>query len=272
MRRVILLDADIPIFRYSAVNQRDIVWSEGDESVAVNPPFEMVADQVDAHIEELADTLEADRIIICLSEPVREKNWRKGILPTYKDNRKDTKSPEYRQKLSDYLEEHYECYKKPTLEGDDVMGILATNPDIVKGKKVIVSQDKDMKTIPTRIFKGKSVNWLFNPDKDKKPRKVTESEADWFWMMQTLMGDTTDGYSGCPWVGEKKARDALGEPQDGHLSLWWDLVVDTYENATRKGENLGLGIEDALVQARVARICRAEDYDFNKQEAIPWTP
>jgi len=91
-------------------------------------------------------------------------------------------------------------------------------------------------------------------------------------MMQTLMGDTTDGYSGCPWVGEKKARDALGEPQDGHLSLWWDLVVDTYENATRKGENLGLGIEDALVQARVARICRAEDYDFNKQEAIPWTP
>jgi len=262
VKRVILLDADIPIFKYAAVNQADIKWDDDCETVSIVPPFEMVADQLDAELASLKADLNADRLIVCLSEPDREKNWRKAILPSYKDNRKATKSPIYRQALSDYLEVNYECFKRPTLEGDDVMGILATSPDIVKGKKVIVSIDKDMQTIPTRTYKG-SENWLFNPSKDKKPRKVTEEQADWFWMYQTITGDTTDHYKGLPGRGDKFARQLLGEPGEGYLDLWWSLVLDAYEQK-------GLTMDDALVQARVARICRAEDYDFDTKEVIPW--
>jgi DNA polymerase-1 len=34
----------------------------------------------------------------------------------------------------------------------------------------------------------------------------------------------------------------------------------------------GLTEDDALVQARVARICRASDYDFKDRKVIHWTP
>jgi len=272
MKRVILLDTDIPIYQIAAVNEEAISF-DGGETVTYDPgEWDDVTKQLDESMESLMDTLHADRLICCLSEPVSANNWRKQILPSYKSNRKATRTPEYRQPLSDYIEEKYECFKRPTLEGDDVMGILATHPDIVKGEKIIVSIDKDMKTIPTRKSPG-SINLLYNPDKDQfGPHEVTLNEANHFWMMQTLMGDTTDGYKGCPNIGPKKAMDILGPPEEGHLSLWWDLVCDTFENARYKGENRGLGMEDALVQAQVARICRCNNYDFDRKEVIPWTP
>jgi DNA polymerase-1 len=37
-------------------------------------------------------------------------------------------------------------------------------------------------------------------------------------------------------------------------------------------ESKGLTEEDALVQARVARICRASDYDFKTKEVKLWNP
>ena len=37
-------------------------------------------------------------------------------------------------------------------------------------------------------------------------------------------------------------------------------------------EKKGLTEDDALLQARVARILRASDYDFKKKEPIMWTP
>lgn len=262
MKRVILLDADIPIFLFAAVNQKDVQWDEGDESIALTKPFELVCDQIDDYIDSLYEQLNADRMIVALSEPDRAKNWRRGILPTYKANRTGA-SPEFRQPLSDYLESKYECFKRPTLEGDDVLGILATNPDIVHGKKVIVSIDKDMQTIPTRKHRD-SENWLFNPNKDKKPHRVSEQEADWFWMFQTLTGDSTDNYKGCPSIGPKRALDILGPADEGYLDLWFSLVVDTYNSK-------GLTGDDALVQAQVARICRAEDYDYYSKEVIPWS-
>ena len=264
MKRVILLDSDIPIFQICAVNQKTVQFGDGEPQV-VNPPFEVLASQMDDYISTLKEQLNADRLIACLSEPDPELNWRRGVLPTYKMNRKSKTSPEYRQQLSDYVEENYECFKRPTLEGDDVMGILATDPDIVKGKKVIVSIDKDMATIPTRTFKD-GVNYLFNPNKDKKPRKVTENQADWYWMFQALTGDTTDGYKGLPRCGPVAANKILGtfdDCEEGYIDLWWQLVVDAYEEK-------GFTMDDALVQAQVARICRTEDYDFKTKGVIPW--
>lgn len=270
MKRVILLDTDIPVYQCASSSQEIVNF--GGEDIVSADDFEVARKKLDESIEETMDELHGDRMICCLSEPDPLKNWRKGILPTYKENRKTRPSPVHRQALSDYVEKNFECFKRPTLEGDDVMGILATHPDIVKGEKIIVSIDKDMKTIPTRKYKD-GFNTLYNPDKDQfGPHEVSLNEANWFWMMQTLMGDSTDGYKGCPRIGPKKARDILGEPEDGHLSVWWDLVCDTFDNARYKGENLGLGMEDALVQAQVARICRCNNYDFDTKEVLPWLP
>lgn len=264
MKRIVLLDTDIPIYQICAVNQKTVQFGDAEPQV-INPPFEVITSAMDDYMSDLKEKFNADRVIACLSEPDPDMNWRRKQLPTYKMNRKSKHPPEYRQQLSDYIEENYDCFKRPTLEGDDVMGILATNTDIVKGKKVIVSIDKDMQTIPTVQVKG-SVNYLFNPNKDKKPRKVTQAQADWYWMFQTLTGDTTDGYKGLPRCGPVAANKILGtfdECESGYIDLWWELVVDAYEEK-------GFTLDDALVQARVARICRTEDYNFETKEVIPW--
>jgi DNA polymerase-1 len=131
------------------------------------------------------------------------------------------------------------------------MGIFATWSKL-KGEKVIVSIDKDMKTIPG----------LYSRDGETIV-EVSEDEADYWHLFQTLTGDQTDGYSGCPGIGPKKAEAILQHP-DNQDDLW-GVVVRTFVKA-------GLNEDEALVQARVARILRASDYDFEKKEPILWTP
>ena len=82
------------------------------------------------------------------------------------------------------------------LEADDMLGIKATRD---KGC-IIVSEDKDLKTIPAKVF---------NPAKDTEPHDISEQEADYNFMFQTLTGDKTDNYSGCPSVGPKTAEKIL---------------------------------------------------------------
>lgn len=48
------------------------------------------------------------------------------------------------------------------------------------------------------------------------------------------------------------------------LNEMWKLVVETYKSK-------GFTEEDALRNARMARILRAEDYDFNNKEIKLWT-
>src|SRR5262249_40632645 len=131
--------------------------------------------------------------------------------------------------------------------------ILATSDKIIPGRKIIVSADKDMKTIPGEHY---------DPNKrELGVVTVSRLEADGYHMMQTLTGDTTDGYTGCPGVGPKKAEKILGD--EPHL--WWHRVVEAYDKA-------GLSEAEALTQARVARILRATDYDFKLKKPILWTP
>ena len=72
-----------------------------------------------------------------------------------------------------------------SLEADDVLGILATEPS--NEERIIVSIDKDLYQIPAKISKD-----------GKTFEEISENEANYWHMMQTLTGDSTDGYSGCP--------------------------------------------------------------------------
>jgi hypothetical protein len=254
VKHTLLIDADILAYKFASKAQRETPFGQAvDDLVDVTP-------LVDEQLAIWKDQLEATDLIICLSCPSSEC-WRMAVLPTYKGNRKDVVRPVLLGDLKGYLEEHYPSYRKPTLEADDIMGILSTHPKLVPGKKTIVSEDKDMKTIP---------GWLFNPGKDTKARLIDPLEADHWHLYQALIGDTTDGYTGCPGVGPVKARKVLdwpveGEPHPHDRHELWARVLGAYE--TR-----GLTEEDALVQARVARICRHTEYDFKNRAVILWTP
>lgn len=261
MTTTLLVDSDIVAYRFASAGQQNFKWSNGTASIHLDE-FDEVKAQCDQWLQDLQTSLKADEMIICLSCPTSE-GFRIKVLPTYKGNRANVEKPAYLQPLKDHMKENYKFYERPGLEADDVMGILSTHPTLIKGKRIIVSEDKDMKTIP---------GWLFNPRKHNRPVQIEEGAADHYHLYQTLCGDATDHYKGCPGIGDVKAL-AILEPfvhETKHDSMFetaeaWKAVVETFQ---RKG----LTEEDALVQARVARILRASDYNFKEKEVILWQP
>ena len=201
--------------------------------------------------EKLAEKVGADQAVMCLSCPSSE-GWRKQVLPTYKSNRASIAPPILREHLKQFTQENYKSYLKPSLEGDDCLGILMTHPKIIKGHKVCCSIDKDMKTIPgTHYHMAHGIR-----------ATITWQEADYWHMFQTLTGDTTDGYKGCPHIGKVFAERILSGKTGDEM---WEAVVETYEKK-------GLTEHDALQQAQVARICRHTDYDYKEKKVKLWQP
>ena len=82
-------------------------------------------------------------------------------------------------------------------------------------------------------------------------------------MKQTLIGDSTDGYKGCPKIGPVKAGKLL----DPLVDFWdmWEMVVQAFEDA-------GLDECSAIANAQMARILRAEDYRYIEKEFRIWHP
>lgn len=250
----LLLDSDVIAYAAAAAHQKNRKWDSETTSVTLGEQADANA-TAEKVIEEYREKLKATDVIVCLSCASAD-GFRRAIFPPYKAQRGE--KPLLLAGVKDWMRETYPCYERPTLEADDIMGILSTHPTLVPGKKIIVSIDKDMESIP---------GFLFNPQKDKDYRFISEAQADHKHLMQTLTGDTTDNYPGCPGIGKAKAeRILVWAENDLRIgATLWGRVVDAYESK-------GLTEEDALLQARVARICRHTDYDFKRKEVILWTP
>jgi DNA polymerase-1 len=218
-------------------------WDDGIVTLSTN--LEELKSQAESSIRYWQEKLEISRFIICFS-PKGSKYFRHKILEDYKGNRKSTRKPLGYHTLVEYLKETHTTFTLHECEADDALGILATDGSY--SKNVIVSIDKDMLTIPCEYF---------NMDSEIT-ETVTEDYANYMHLYQTLVGDSTDNYKGCPGVGPKKAKEILEVPT-------WDNVLAAFHKA-------GLTEEDALVQARVARILRADDYDFKREEVVLWEP
>lgn len=252
-KRTLLIDGDTLVFEAAAANEYEAQWEPWLWTLHAN--LDAAITQLKDSINEIVTKLKADHFVIALSDDAR---WRPSVMPMYKRGR--GRKPVIYKALREYCHEVYDVKQRPTLEGDDVLGILATHPTLIGGEKLIVSIDKDMKTIP-----GRHLNYSHargTDDWEALVRSVTQDQADSFHLLQSLMGDKTDGYPGCPGIGPVKAEKLLlGQP----LSTAWSIIVAAYQKA-------GLSEEVALQNARVARICRHTDYDFQKKEVILWHP
>lgn len=259
--RLALIDADILAYQAAVVSEQPIDWEDGLWTLHA---FEEDAIKAfESHLKSLIEKTEATQYLLIFSD---KDNWRKGVLPTYKSNRAGTRKPMLLKFLREYAFSKHQCVSIPQLEGDDVIGIYATTVSKLDPVREIIvcSLDKDFKTIP-----GKHYN--FGRDEFFE---ITEHQADYWHMVQTLTGDATDGYAGCPGCGPKTAEKILakaleeGTPWANPKQLreiYWQHVVKAYDKA-------GFGEEEALVQARVARILRAHDYDDIQKKVILWTP
>lgn len=272
LTRCLLIDADILAYKSTSVHQKRYDWGEGVVSVVAN--FEAAKAQARETLDDLMETLAGDRFVICLSDDM--DNFRKSIDPTYKSNRKGVARPQELYRLKEWLEETFTARRVPLLEADDVMGLMATNPKR-REDRIIVSDDKDMKTVPALLYR---------PNEPKAGvQDISPEAAARFHLYQTIIGDQTDGYPGCPGAGPKEAEGLLA-------GVGWEPYVHTFKSGPRKGleetrwrelaglspwraivsryEKAGLREADALRQARLAFILRHGWYAENR--IIPWVP
>ena len=247
------------MYSYASSNQELFKWDE--ETTTVTSDLPKAKNDFDSFIERIMKTTRCKDVLCALSCEDSADNFRYGVLPSYKHNRKDTVRPVLRKELNAYVEATYSVKRKPCIEGDDVLGILAT---AYPGKYLIATIDKDLRQIP-----GSHYNWggdgFF---------KVTPAEGDLWFYTQILTGDTTDGYKGCPGIGKVKAEAILQAVLD-ECTPWatreqlnahrWTAIVAAYEKKK-------LTEADALVQARCARILQNTDYNFKTDEVILWKP
>ena len=217
--------------------------TDGDTYTVVSDAGEAFAG-VERAIDRLTTRFETDDVLLCLSEG---RNFRYEVDPTYKTNRKGTRKPSCYTEVVKRACETWPFFSHPGLEADDVLGIFASRD----ANTILVSEDKDMKTIPCTLWQ------------QGKLQKIDLAVADRWFMYQVLVGDTADGYPGLPAVGPKKAEAIL----DGRLTIcaMWNAVKAAYEER-------GFTAEDAIKQARLARILRNEDWDAKKKQPILWTP
>ena len=236
----LLIDADYIVYKSCAGAETEIDW--GDDVIMVVSKFSEAMTNVQRELTKIKAHFMWDvpELILFFSDSV---NFRKKIYPSYKGHRNRKKPCGYRRVISE-LSKQYEVIRMPTLEADDAMGIYATaNPG-----NVIVSPDKDMRQIP-----GK----LYNMD---ELVTITEEEGRQWHLIQTLAGDQTDGYSGVPGIGIKRAVALFDE-----CEYCWDTVVKAFTDKD-------LTEDDALINARLAKILTNKEYDFDKQSVIPWCP
>ena len=250
----LLIDGDLYAYVESIAVEEVVQWETKPGLFTLHSNVEPAAANFHSLVKRLMRELGADKVIVALSDP-DHRNWRVDLWPTYKAHRRKIgmRKPICYAALLQQIKDRWQVAHFPRLEGDDVLGWLAGNPAI-EGRKIIVSIDKDMHTIPeVDIFNTRS--------EELTPGHSVET-ADYHHMLQTLVGDTSDGYPGCPGVGKVSAPKLLANARE-----LWPAVLTAFQ---KKGGDAGE--EQALMQARLARILRFEDYNIKKGKISLWQP
>ena len=241
----LLIDAEVYLYRAAAACEYEAEWAPDD--------WTYLCRHGDAKAS-LQDTIVGMREVCPDHQPVLafgdRASFRYGVWPAYKANRRKYRKPAGYRKLIDWVEQvaparGWEIARLADVEGDDVLGILCEEGD------VIASIDKDMLTIPGLHLR------------DGEVVEVSREQADISFFTQVLVGDTADNYPGCPGYGPVAAGKWLASNRT-ELGLW--LAV---QNAFVLK---GLTKEDAITQARCARILRAGEYDLTAGTPLLWEP
>jgi len=250
---LLLVDGDHLLYRSLSAVEHETNWGRGIWTLHI------IEDEAwDAVLQRLgnlirATKLEDPEVLMCFGSG---RSFRRDVCETYKAARREEghgkrlpmRYAALRRQIVDGKTE-LKALRYNGLEGDDVLGIMATWPKNGDRVVVVASEDKDLLQIPGLNFR------------QGKMTTITPEVADFNFYYQILIGDkAVDGWGGCPGVGPVTAEKLLRT-----TSNHWAAVVNAFKKAK-------LGPEQALQQARLARILRWSDWDPIKKEPILWTP
>ena len=235
----LLIDADFIVYKNCAAVETEVDF--GDDVILVTSNFSDALAATNRELTRIKNKFGTfSEMILFFSDSI---NFRKQILESYKGHRNRKKPCGYKRVIN-ALREEYKVIIKPSLEADDSMGVYSTKYP----GNCIVSPDKDMRQIPGKLY---NLDEVFTVKKDEG--------AKWH-LIQALAGDQTDGYSGVPGIGVKRATTLFDE--SGYS---WKTVLKAFTDK-------GLTEYDAITNARLARILTVDDYDFKNKCPILWTP
>lgn len=245
--RTLLLDADSFVYSYALTHQMAMAWTA--ELWTYKADRRGAELSLAANIESLLEETKCSRLMVALSDA--ERNYRKEVSSTYKSGRLHVNRPVLYRALREFLTAEYGAVCLARLEGDDLLSMWATEP--AADERVMCSIDKDIRGVPGE---------LYNPMRETTEH-ISHDDAERWFITQTLTGDRTDGYAGCPGLGPKRTDEILrkwGEVED----VWRELVVPAYAKA-------GLSEGVALENARCARLLRHGEFRESGEVRL-WSP
>ena len=238
---MLLIDSDF--LAYKAAQACEIGIDFGEDVIIAQSQFSDVLRVFHNELNKVTKAMMEDDFILYFSST---ENFRKKIYPDYKGHRMKRKPLGYKR-LVNYCRKNHNFKLIEGLEADDTIGIEATR--FADPHNIIVSPDKDMRQIPSTLW-----------DMKNDVVEITKDDGDRWHLIQSLSGDPTDGYSGCPGIGVKRATELLDKNENK-----WEAVCKAYRDR-------GLSDDDALLNARLAKILQKEDFDHDRNQPILWTP
>lgn len=173
-------------------------------------------------------------------------NFRCDNPLTYKANREGMRKPADFGELFEKVVKNLGANVAEGLEADDIVVYKKTHyPE----DYVLCAIDKDV------LYQTEGSHYNYGKD---LVITVTSDEAKWFAYYQTLAGDTVDGYSGVPGIGDKRARSILADITDERM-LWCKTLL-TYRSK-------GLRRSDAINTMRLANM-----HQYNGNTVELWNP
>ena len=242
--KVMLVDGDLLAYRITSSLEEPVEWE--DDVWTLWSDLKKGKQLFLQSVAYYLSLTKSRKAIICFSD---KNNFRKELDSIYKSFRKKIRKPICYKPLRKWIEETHETVSYKNLEGDDVIGLLATGK--YKNNCVIVSGDKDMRTIPA-------------PQvciTDDQIEIIDENLADYNFCTQVLKGDSSDGYTGLVGCGAVKASRVLNEKKN--LITQWEAVLREYTRAK-------YSVDDAYHQARLARILREGEYNYSTNKPKLW--
>jgi len=204
-----LLDSDV--LAYECAFAAEAAWKyEGQEGI---PPFDRVADILDARIESICLRVGATQSPILYL--TGKTNFRNQIAKRQKYKDRASNKPWHFKNIIAYMEGKYDCRRTEGLEADDLISIEQTNrPE----ETIICTRDKDLRSVP-----GWHYGWELGNQPEFGPELVSESGyitlsndrkkikgvGRMFFYSQCLTGDPVDSIPGLEGCGPVKAYQIL---------------------------------------------------------------
>ena len=237
-----LIDADSLLYKVGFALEDKIDW-DCDDNPSYYSNLQQQLSSIESTIQSILMATGCDDYELWLTG---KGNFRNDNPLTYKANREGMRKPTDFSDLFQKVVKKFEANVAEGLEADDMVVYLKTTyPE----EYVLCAIDKDV------LYQTEGHHYNYGKDTIVE---VTEDEAIWFAYYQTLAGDTVDGYSGVPGIGDKRARKILEGITDERM-LWCKTLL-TYRSK-------GLRRSDAINTMRLANMKQ-----FNGSKIVLWQP